>query len=456
MKTSCFVKSNMKLILPIFVLICISIACEHEKTTPSGKIYESDEGLTFENDSLIASLDEINIKPEDLVFFDGETLDEFLSRPNKKSFAESNNYKSYINLLFQEGSRLTRSEEWIIPEGVDPILEPKQIGLAYVFNKDNTINERKKNGECDNRLFGLDCSAMVVTMLQKTGLKISDLSASELANANHLNKLMKNSGYQNLRYVDKGRNFLIDSVDNGDIIYFFNNDNMINHVGMVFLAGNRSPLSIKPYIYQSNGTSFKSIYELDKNGNTVLKSKGCEFNFPPDRGPRCVPLINFINLCGKRKNNICESYPFSNYGVLKLMEDLGRKELLSSRNWRLEQVWENNTNTIQSCEKDDIFVFYPNGSYRMFPNSRCRAADGTLEDWGYNSEDGWTLSEDQKMLKTKNISLIDGFIQNYFRSNYGIKFSSQVLIKYLDYRTLIISAPESGSIDYTLVFKASI
>jgi hypothetical protein len=279
------------------------------------------EGLTPEQDSIMASLPAKSFLPSEILLDNGETVEQFLQRTNPNSLLTWGQRISstrrvtaidkkfqFVSGIFSAGFKLT--DTLVHPFTMGPDLNPTtgtgnrpgQFGYAYVYGS-RDLNDRHQAGECDLWLYGLDCSGMVSLMLQGGGLKISpyDFSADGLSKEYNLNTLLLNSpdlkdfGYE---YEERPQSFL-PKVTGGDIIYF-RSEGYIGHVGIAIEQAVIPTTQKVMYIYQSNGAR-KRFPDRGPGCDVYENRRG--------RGPRCVPLEAFV---GKAD--------FSNYGILHLTE----------------------------------------------------------------------------------------------------------------------------------------
>jgi cell wall-associated NlpC family hydrolase len=322
----------------------------------------SEEGLTAEEDSILASLQTKIFKPSEIIFDDGETLEAFIKRTNPGALGTwgmrriaSNNfertelntngdisktfdiqniqtdaYKRFYQLLSSTGNSIVSNNVKHDAEPDETVTEkkgsqtltitykrPLHFGYGYAYNAEKDLSKRKKAGDCPIKIFGIDCNGLVYWMLFSAGMNIGIMTAADYASEETLNTALATSPSlkaMNMEYVDKGMKWPLDKVVNGDILYFVRKGSTrAFHIG---IAVGTNPL----YIYQSNGQNALTKYkrkkngtiEVDANGQPKIESTGCDYYTKADkRGPQCEPVADFVTGRGGF---------FSNYGVLHLQK----------------------------------------------------------------------------------------------------------------------------------------
>lgn len=316
----------MKVFFSIIFIVVFFLTCKKIETNPADTQNEVWAVLTPEQDSVLASIKDTVLKPSDIVFFDGETLEEFLKRKdtallknwgnrfmsNNQIEGVDDSYKQFLAAVFSAGTYFTKATNFSFQDQGGPI----QIGIGYVYgSKDYTV--AKKNGDCTNKIHGLDCSGLLKLLLERAGVQITSDGTSALSDVNVINAaLAATPAYTDLKYKQLENKIPANQFENGDIVYFLKDIiqtdkkgnpvgtvKVVNHIGIVASTGNiTSPL----FIYQSNGTNSKSTYQKD---GITIKKRGCEFNLNKDgRGPHCIPISKFITWDG-----------FTDYKVLRLI-----------------------------------------------------------------------------------------------------------------------------------------
>lgn len=313
-----------KLVLVLLSVILIFWGCKKEDPIyPFEQENITEEGLTFEEDSLIASLPSKVFGPSEILLDNGETVEQFLKRtdPNElpnwghRPFGQysvlgDDAKVNFIQSLFSKASELSsnntfhRKEDPIII-GDDPIPfeRPEQSGYGYAYNEENTLTERKRAGDCHLLIYGMDCSAFVIHMLTKAGVKFDqDYTAGDLAKEEIMNLLLDKSELQNFDYEYQDMHIAPSEIISGDIIYFkHSEDGEAFHIGVALV----NPEDGNVWIYQSNGRETQKITPL-------IKDKGCDqYSKKDNRGPHAVPLTG--------PKSIFNWDNFNNYGVLRLI-----------------------------------------------------------------------------------------------------------------------------------------
>lgn len=334
----------------LFLLLVILILFGCQQQDPEYSFEQESievEGLDYDQDSILASIPSVVLEPSDIVFEDGETVEDFLKRydPNSlkywgKTFPMENGriksanvfgttgvdgFKKFFSDVASAGNFVCNNEKQLNPEG---------IGYAYVFNNNRSLNVKKKAGNCDINLFGIDCSGFVMNMLETAGVNFENkrLLAANLATPGTINSSLQNSPLTDYQYDDYTK-IPISEIKNGDLIYFKEiiwkrDDNgkiitekdatgkkvkqilkltdKVEHIGIA--AVSKGTLCI----YQSNGTQFSP--GCSNYSHSEVNGKG--------RGPRCIPVSNFLSIID-----------FSNYGVLRLVPKKQNTNLKG--NWKL-------------------------------------------------------------------------------------------------------------------------
>tara|TARA_R110000764_G_scaffold127577_1_gene215391 strand:- start:985 stop:2055 length:1071 start_codon:yes stop_codon:yes gene_type:complete len=183
-----------------------------------------------------------------------------------------------------------------------------QNGLAYIWgSKDYSstfkpYNYNTKPNICQEDMYGLDCSGMVYQLLLQSGVNFG-ANPRNFANAQFLSKSenWKNPGHKQPNisplpnYFECGDCFEVTNIENprpneilsGDIIYFRNSHNKVNHIGICLQY---SDLSVE-----------NSLIVFESRGNP---NKDCSYN--KTRGPQRSKVIS------KRLSN------YANYGVIRI------------------------------------------------------------------------------------------------------------------------------------------
>jgi uncharacterized protein (TIGR02145 family) len=274
MKTS--FSSEGYLVIAGLLIFSLSWACKKEH--PSSTLAPTSDVLTEMQLTLLESLPDTFVQLEDMILENGVDV---------RSYLESNDPDFLIS--FPSGrigetteSHLSRQEQklllmarvstvgnylvWDENHQHDSIApdSPAQNGLAYSFgSRDHSIRQVPSFGDCrDKKIFGLDCSGMLYTMLsisELTGIEPpANFTVATTRDTGKWNRALRNSIYDSLKVIDKGQLPLSD-IRFGDIIYW------TSHVGW----------SIGNCIYQSYG----------RGG-----LPGCRNNLQADKGPRMLPL----------------------------------------------------------------------------------------------------------------------------------------------------------------------
>jgi hypothetical protein len=270
------------------------------------------EGLTETQDSLFSMLPSIIPPINTLKLPGGLNLDSFMILNDPQFHSQWSRVSSidlkyakniFIGRMFMVASKYINRSNYIKSAGNDATIEPAQHGLAYAWGSRNPdqryLHTTGPNPtQCPERIYGLDCSGMLIKELQNAGLNIPhNISTQQLSQADYINNLLAQSpDFKYLRYKDYSGVSGPSIGEAGDILCFGDNGH-VTHIGL--LSGN---LNGKNYVYQSNGS-----YKLPK----------CEKNFNPSstidhrKGPRCVEQTNFLH----------PDWGFDFMKVLRLAED---------------------------------------------------------------------------------------------------------------------------------------
>jgi len=331
-----------RLMKKILVLSCILIIFSCKKQDPQYAFAQeniAEEGLDYDQDSILASIPAVILKPSEIVFEDGETIENFLKRydlnalnnwgkrvasGNSENKNENTNrtmgvdgYKKFFSDVASAGNRICNDQVHRNPEG---------IGYAYVYNNNRSFDVKKKAGNCDINLYGNDCSGFVMYMFEAAGVPFgaSRLLAADLAQPKIINPYLQKSPLKDYQYDDY-KKLPISQIKSGDLIYFkeiiFKKDakgypikpkqieritDNVGHIGVV--AESNGAL----YIYQSNGSHTKP--GCATYSHAVANGTG--------RGPRCIPVSQFLTIVD-----------WSNYGVLRMVPKKQNNDLIGK--WKL-------------------------------------------------------------------------------------------------------------------------
>jgi cell wall-associated NlpC family hydrolase len=329
------------------VLLCLLITCKKPDIDPTLTENLVVSELTHEQDQLLASIPDTSFTPADIVFYDGETLEEFLTATepsaligwgNRQTEAqriqgENDSYKKYLNRLYDQATFLTNTSAHHFPAN-DAGPGPEQWGIAYAHSgKDYRV--RTKNGDCSEMLHGLDCSGFVGLVLKSAGVIIPPATGDRKGTEMIADEQVVNAAlhavpeYSGMKYEYREiKN--ISEIDDGDLIIFYNTVTItdkkgnvtgtkrgVSHAGIALTTPTSTAPFSSLFIYQSNGRKEKSA-PVKKN-NVVLRnwnntgdsmSRGCEqYSNADRRGPRCVPALRFL-----------KTPDFSDYTVMKLIK----------------------------------------------------------------------------------------------------------------------------------------
>jgi hypothetical protein len=321
---------------PLILIILAGIILafqECKKQDPATEFEQTSfvkEGLSEEEDSALASLPSHIFTPSEILLENGETIERFLKRTNpallpnwgNRVFLQVEDKKMlFVSDLLSMGTKLTK-DVTKRPAGADPVQQPEQIGYGYVYNNSLDLDKRKKAGQCDLLLYGIDCSGMVTLMLQNAlHRSLARYEANSLASEEILNSFLKATpGFEDFEYVDVNDPVSFSSqITAGDIIYFSKvPGGDAFHIGVALNKAGDNQI----WVYQSNGTDSKP---------------GCgTFANKDRRGPRTLPLHDYNTSTGtvlgildlKYKDDVMDTkgkvihrkhdkvYPY--YGVLHL------------------------------------------------------------------------------------------------------------------------------------------
>lgn len=231
--------------MSVFLLsFLIFWGCKKEDPTyPFEQENITKEGLTFEEDSFIASLPSIIPKPSEIVLGNGETIESFLNRtdpnalpnwghrplPPGSTLGDDHLFRFITALTSAGNSMITNTEKFDeIPDVTEngiPYKQPLQFGYGYVYNGDIDLTKRKTAGNCKLKLYGIDCSGMTTLMLINAGANpgtgrdknnAANLASEEVLNGALLTSALSDFNYE---YEDKPASFLPQATT-GDVIYF--------------------------------------------------------------------------------------------------------------------------------------------------------------------------------------------------------------------------------------------
>jgi len=353
----------MKQVIFIFLLIFVSSCRKSDPTYSFKQEHANPEGLSVEEDSLIASLPSRSFAASEILLPNGETIEAFLKRTNPAALPKwgarvdsatgiaggaDDAYYAFVSDLLSSAYRMsynpvkpfTAKDEGevtqIIKDKPVKFQQPSQIGYAYVWNSDTSLSKRKRAGNCNTLLYGVDCSAMATIMFNNAGLTFPEkYAANTLATEEILNQAMKTSPVlSNFAYRYEIEPYNFDQISAGDVIYFAHDDGEVFHIGIALNAQDGSGI----WIYQSNGTN---------------ASPGCNTFWPPDRGPHAIPFRKMITMHDRNGNLV-----WANYRVLHLIPKKNIDPLLLG-NWRLTG---NSTDLATPYRKIPVLASVVNGS----------------------------------------------------------------------------------------------
>lgn len=342
-----------KLIFIFLLMLCLG--CKKENPNYS---FEQEgiaqEGLTFEEDSVIASQPFQVLTPSDIIFPDGETLRDFILRTDPSSLPHwgmrplaVDYYKrfyqglsSFGNFLSNDNTMHDEEPSEILPktDGIDILkdengnqiptryFKPAHRGYGYAWNGSERLDIRKAAGKCDKLIYGIDCSGMATLMFRHDEMTLDRVNADKFAQEDFLNKALSTLTYFSdfpMAYQDVGQTINIDNLINGDVIYFKHKKN-----GKIFHVGIAIQTQTGTMIYQSNGDNDLSNFKRGDNGFYILTeiSRGCEyFSHVDNRGPHPV----------SPKKMIAWGKDFANWGVLHLVPKATDPKLFG--NWKVNR-----------------------------------------------------------------------------------------------------------------------
>ena len=197
-----------------------------------------------------------------------------------------------FNAMCQVAMHLTNNTEYIA--GVDPVKEPRQRGLAYVygygFDKNDTVHysdikdyrKRRRGWEYkfEQYLHGIDCSGFIAHVMDSVGIKGKKKSLFQMKaweqveffkNLTELNTNL----YSGKVKVKEYKNVSVKDIKNGDILYKITTigNDTATHIGIVFKRPEDADLELT--MFQSSGRTHPkdSLFNLHENDHGPIQKK---------------------------------------------------------------------------------------------------------------------------------------------------------------------------------------
>ncbi len=254
------------------------------------------EGLTPEEVEFLDNTPEAVYDITDIIMPDGQNI-----RKARETECTEGVKNCLIKELLKQADSLVKDSNHTYSagkdeNGKDDPNQPAQTGLAYSYGQRNYENrEEPPAGECEEEVYGLDCSGFVYRVFKSAGLDLGlTIWADRIRNVDFLNKKLKEHPvYSALTAKDMGQ-IPVSQFQSGDIIYWqqircpvstppipcpiiLPSNTPAEHIGIVFKTGKSL------MIFQSNGTPRKEKTVKDCKKDCVYDCRG---NYGNGRGPR--------------------------------------------------------------------------------------------------------------------------------------------------------------------------
>lgn len=253
-------------------------ACKKDDDQDQNNI-EKPDGLSFETVTLLDSITPIYINNDQLMISDTESVIDFLSTYDSAfyySHFKSNVIEPKYQFYILTG-RMCLTANSIMDTTIihDDGNGPIHKGVAYSYgSKQYQSRSIPSQGQCNDNLFGMDCSGFIYQLLNNAGLAYTGPNKDVLEeySSSYIQQALDNSEFNKLKLIKLG-NIAPNEIQSGDIIYWDNGPGH-RHIGYVW----------QYYLFNCHGSSGEPNNNCDSPCQCIKN-----YNHKK-RGARSLPL----------------------------------------------------------------------------------------------------------------------------------------------------------------------